>query len=715
MGEQTAQTTKHNPIGFGYRMLELKALGLESADAKRLLIFIAKQRKHRGIAGAVAFCSALESKAKASLNGDPQPNTNVWVAKCKQGFPDSLGYLRKYSASLRRRMVPLKRLFHVDSFTRENIDKFYSTVSPADDGGYEDTLKPVLGIINLGVDFLQRERILPSFTTFSRDAGDYPELVFQKMASKGLTGEELNRKVGLHILKDLQHLMYFPYLHRNIYIDAALKKFKISLGIDNLLGTLANSHSSFADVAYTCGRRDHHVVGRVDASSEPGLKLRVFASPRLIYQAALQPLFKVLMSALDSLPSDCTTNQEEGALWAQSEMRAGKTVHSVDTMAATDSFPYFLQRKVLTRLRVCQMAISLLDHCVESPWMLPREFGRGEATVKWTRGQPLGLLPSFALYAFTHNLLLLGLCEKFGVDKNCFRILGDDIVISDDKIHLEYRKALALMRVGISEMKSFSSSAYAEFAGYYITPDELLRSGKFRPLSADNLLAKITDPRTVYPEILVPKRIRKRMRELLTTEFPKGFLPLSDASINSKTEDEIYDLIEVLLGNLSEKMVHIETETWRCLKFGFDPILSKGYTDTQVHVERWLARQFLPDEVLTDLIDLNRFKIQEKNVVPFQVSLFDHFARVAYHVISNPHKCSSQLAVEIPLLSGMEPGLSRMKILQYLVTRLPISRPPTVVDGWNILIKLQRDLGPKEILETPSTMIRHWRKASMMN
>jgi len=612
-------------------------------------------------------------------------------------------------------MVPLKRLFHVDSFTRENIDKFFATSQPADDGDYELSLKPVQALIELGVDFLKRETLLPSFTTFSRDAGDFCELVYQKHLAKGETGDELKRRVALHILKDMQHLFYASYLKRNIYIDAALRKFNMPLGIDELLGKLLNSHSEVADFAYNAGDRFRHTVGNVSASSEPGMKLRVFASPRLLFQAALQPLFKVLMSALDCLPSDCTTRQEAGALWAQQQMVAGKTVHSVDTQAATDSFPYSLQRRVLVKLRVDQHIISLLDHCVEGMWVTPKSFGRGQSTVTWTRGQPLGLLPSFALYAFTHNLLLIGICEKFHVDKDCFRILGDDIVISDDKVHSEYRKALALMKVGISESKSFSSNAYAEFAGYYVTPDELLRSGKFRPLAADNLLAKILDPRTVYPEVLVPKRIRKRLRELMSQEFPSGFKPLTDASIASKSDDEVYDLIERLFQGLTQKMVHIESETWRALKFNFDPILSKGYTDTQVSVERFLARYGLTPEMETDLFDCSKFRIEEMNVVPYQRDLFMLFARYAYHVISNPHKDSVQLAQEIPLLRDLEPGLKRMEILKALQMKLPLSRPPSLIDNWNVLLKIQKDLDPKAILETSSTVIRHWRKSSMMS
>lgn len=712
MDSQKAKTSKHSPIGFGYRMLELKALGLESADAKKLLIYLAKQRKRRGTAGAIAYCSALETKAKASLNGDPTPNTQVWVAKCYRGFPKQLKFLRKYSASLRRRMVPLKRLFHVDAFTAANVEKFYSAVSPADEGDYNDSLKPVLAVLRLGVDFLKREAILPSFTTHSHRVGDFPELVFQKHLAKGESGEDLQRRVGMHILKDMQHVGYYSYLARNIYIDAALKKFNMPLGIWENLGKLANSHSCLADFAYNANDKFRHVVGRVNASSEPGMKLRVFASPRLIYQAALKPLFEVLMKALESLPSDCTTNQEEGALWAQKEMCAGKTVHSVDTRSATDSFPYCLQREVLVMFRVCQMMLNLLDHCVEGLWLAPKEFNRGTSTIRWERGQPLGLLPSFALYAFTHNILLLGICEKFQRPKDCFRILGDDIVISDDKVHLEYRKALALMRVGISEEKSFSSKAYAEFAGYYITPDELLRTGKFRPLSPDNLLSKITDPRTVYPELLVPKRIRKLMKGLLETEFPLGFKPLTDSSIYSKTDDELYQLIEVLFNDLSSNVVHIETETWKCLKFGFDPILAKGYTNTQVHVERFLAKNPVPEVVQSDFLDVSRFKIHDMNVVPFAYDLFIYFARLAYHVVTNPHKCSSHLAAEIPLLREIRPGLSRMEILKYLKCRLPITRPPSVIDNWNILHKIQNGEPAQAVLETSKTVIRYWRDAS---
>jgi hypothetical protein len=78
----------------------------------------------------------------------------------------------------------------------------------------------------------------------------------------------------------------------------------------------------------------------------------------------------------------------------------------------------------------------------------------------------MGLYPSFALFALTHNLLLRTLAKQLDLDPDtAFRVLGDDVLISDRGLHDLYVHVLSAIRTPISETKSFASKVFGEFAG----------------------------------------------------------------------------------------------------------------------------------------------------------------------------------------------------------------------------------------------------------
>lgn len=710
MESQRRLTKKQKPQGFGYRMLELRALGLEPQDARKLLISLSRWEKARGVQGAIDYCSSLETVMKANLNGDPPPATKCWIAR-KHGFPKTLMFLRKYSKSLQRRMVPLKRLFHVDAFTSENVAKFVNAASCEADRDYKDSLKPLLAVLQLGTAFIRRNHNLSYLRTSTNRVVNYPQLVYLKETSnpKGKTSDSIKDNICKRILSDLQHLRHHPQIRDNIYVSAALGDFK-QLPIDYLLNEVFTSGSHLRDLALNINEERPDAVGSIFASSEPGCKLRVFASPRLIYQASLAPLFESLMGLLDALHSDCTTNQEAGALWAQGQLLEGRTVHSVDTRSATDKTPYYLQRKLLEMWRVCPQMLALLDVAVEGNWLIPKNFKIKRETISWKRGQPLGLLPSFSCYALFHNVLLLGLCEKNKVSANCFRILGDDIVISNDVVHKDYLRALELMEVEISKEKSFSSKDYAEFAGYFITTDQIIRAGKFRPLKADNFIAKVFDPATIYPEYLVPRRLRDKLKKLATEKFPNGMLPLTDEDIKTFETDKVYEVINTLLKPYNGSVRHIASETTKSLKFGLYPILNGFYTSEQVACERFVAVHSNVDRLSYDLFNSKKLDIEEADVAPHQYEVVKLVGKIMFHILTNTNCDTLEFSRDIPLLSGYATKVPRMKMLENIIQRMPITKQPSELDGWCFLGKLQKGASPMDILETPKTVVKHWRR-----
>lgn len=248
------------------------------------------------------------------------------------------------------------------------------------------------------------------------------------------------------------------------------------------VGDFSIDIESYADV--TEDSQYMPLSGKIVVLQERGAKARVIAMSSAAAQVALYPLHKMLDSVLKDLPTDCTHNQEAGALWAARQLESGKTVYSVDLSGATDNFPISLQLGFLKGLGLSDEA-KLLESLSKGQWMLDVPLQEAASkngyldAVSYTKGQPQGLYSSFPLFALTHNLIVDALCTKLRIDPlESFRVLGDDIVLTNDRLHKEYRRFMENSGVPISEDKSLSSDVLAEFAGFIITPNEVYKPAK---------------------------------------------------------------------------------------------------------------------------------------------------------------------------------------------------------------------------------------------
>jgi len=224
------------------------------------------------------------------------------------------------------------------------------------------------------------------------------------------------------------------------------------------------------------------VVGRVGLIQEPGYKLRAVANPGRVFQRVLEPLGDSLYSMISHFPWDCTFSQEKAHPFLQSALAAGRTVSSIDLTGATDYFPLTLQEDVMRWLFPKDPLLMDLFHevCTGS-WFMP-----GYGYISWTKGQPLGLYPSFGAFALTHGLLLLGIC---GCEYNHqFFVLGDDVVILDTHLANEYMRILSVLGCPYSESKTIRSSKLCEFAGKIVTPSAVVPQLKWRACSDDSFV-----------------------------------------------------------------------------------------------------------------------------------------------------------------------------------------------------------------------------------
>jgi len=220
-------------------------------------------------------------------------------------------------------------------------------------------------------------------------------------------------------------------------------------------------------------------VGSLGITQERGGKLRVYAFPNLLFQVMMNPMKATLFRILKKIPEDCTFHQERGVKWVSEKLQTDHRVWSVDLSDATNHFPLQLQELVLWNILQNPM---WEDHIEFFKMVATGRYGAnalGRNFVRWTKGQPLGAGPSFALFAITHHAVLNHCKVVNNVKSDCYRILGDDVVISDEKVYSTYRSILDSLSCPVSHEKSIASNEVAEFAGHIVTRDRVIGSTKW--------------------------------------------------------------------------------------------------------------------------------------------------------------------------------------------------------------------------------------------
>jgi hypothetical protein len=286
-------------------------------------------------------------------------------------------------------------------------------------------------------------------------------------------------------------------------------------------------------------------IGKISVIQEPGFKARFIANPNRVVQWLLQPLGDFLFKVIKELPWDCTFDQHKAdnqirvVLQENNEidkkisslkqeyeknirdsenlgyytraktlrahyksdvaaLEAGKQkVYCFDLSNATDRFPLGIQLSLMVQVAYTLPEVQrelMLSQCrffelaARSEWIY-----KGDV-LKWTRGQPLGLYPSFPLFALTHGMLLLSLYFQAHGDlpnwtvRTPFFVLGDDVIIFDDWLAISYQSALKDYAIPFSLGKSILSYKAAEFCGHLFTAQNYYIPTKWRCVSEESFI-----------------------------------------------------------------------------------------------------------------------------------------------------------------------------------------------------------------------------------
>lgn len=250
-------------------------------------------------------------------------------------------------------------------------------------------------------------------------------------------------------------------------------------------------------------------TAKVSVKYEAAGKVRVFAIVDWWTQILLSPFHRAVERVLRSLPQDATFDQDGKT--AEFASRDYPLLWSYDLKSATDMISSALYVPLVDALTGIagsgEAWVSLLTNRdywykpnakVDKPSKNPQTilpgsirsfflawYGwKGDRVVRYTRGQPMGAKSSWPMLALLHHNLVWFSAWRAGIRKPLgfrdYLILGDDIVIADPLVAIEYRKLTLELGIPVSITKSFAGAKrFFQFAnqnwwkGINISPTSL--------------------------------------------------------------------------------------------------------------------------------------------------------------------------------------------------------------------------------------------------
>jgi hypothetical protein len=201
------------------------------------------------------------------------------------------------------------------------------------------------------------------------------------------------------------------------------------------------------------------ITGRLHSIAEPAGKVRVVAICDYFTQVGLKPLHEYIFKLLKYNTNDATFGQQEAV--DKFAAQGHKEIFSYDLKAATDLIPVQLYTEVLEPLigrRGADLWTQLLSN---RTFLAPKDLRKeGTEWVRYSRGQPMGALSSWACLALGHHALVQFAAKRAGFASwfSAYLVLGDDIVIADRSVAEAYLAVCAEFGIKVGLAKSLISS-----------------------------------------------------------------------------------------------------------------------------------------------------------------------------------------------------------------------------------------------------------------
>lgn len=279
-------------------------------------------------------------------------------------------------------------------------------------------------------DFARRFFEARGIKPFAPDESGYPIYATTKAGANGPTA------MGITSLKDLMFLLKHGLLRKVkdlafLTYDKTLYGWFIKI-IDASLAMVPNQ----VDI------KSSGITTRLHLLSEGGGKTRVICIPDIWTQSALKPIHHYLMNCLKKMPCDGTFSHKILGNYVR-KVTSRNGMYCFDLKSATDRFPLEIQKRVLK---------PLLGNLVDA-WaslMTERDFSYKDRTLRYTVGQPMGMLSSWAAFSVTHHIII-NYCKG---DNSPYAMIGDDMAMTSVEGARKYEALMNKIGVEISKEKS---------------------------------------------------------------------------------------------------------------------------------------------------------------------------------------------------------------------------------------------------------------------
>lgn len=421
---------EHHFIGAGYL-----------ANVQRLLSKMFRIRETRGNTQAVLFVKKTRLGLLKALEGLSQQQllssdrNGVW-------FPKDLRFLKKAKAES---VYPLLRLslsvLAIFRFLRGDGTPSFSSIEHGPTFGrlpdsFEEEKVPFLRSLGLNPRFLGTRPRKLNFRKFSMTTKSGPKghALWTSYLDLLHLPDSLKESIGFVGGKRLQedmsnYLVFIPYIRD--YFQRHLAEARLTLRRLSIIRDKEGKNREIAILDYYS-------------------------------QQALRPLHNVLFKLIATIPQDCTF--DHGKALHILKPSPGSSYHSIDLSNATDRFPIEIQRSLLETLYGKEYSNHWKNIMVGFP------FDYQGRSINYIRGNPMGAYSSWSAFVLAHHFLIYCACKEAHVKwKKCpYLLLGDDIVIANDKVAESYIRILQRFEIPFSQEKSHRSPYMFEFAKRFI-------------------------------------------------------------------------------------------------------------------------------------------------------------------------------------------------------------------------------------------------------
>jgi hypothetical protein len=418
-------------------VVKLCKLIYPSVDVKRFINpyfkLITKLIRTQGLLKTVKFLKQCRLHCTRYICGHPLLYNNLKIGIDSSGWPKSLLFLKDLAdGSLEQRkflmtILCLSRTLKPNSKEKKKIIPDYNSIT-----------KPgkITKIIPTGfiAEFVRKNNLKCDHPKFDEGENIY-----------------LSNKAGPHgkaSLSAMDGLLNYSY---------PLMNWIYNLTDDAGIDYFNRSYSFAWDKELGKGK---HGLGKLSFIYDPECKLRIIAIVDYYTQLYLKPIHELIFKKLKNLPQDRTFTQDPFTKWKDDH----NSFWSLDLSSATDRYPISLQRRLLEKVFSDRLAKSWMNILSQREFLTPE----GDK-LKYSVGQPMGSYSSWAAFTLTHHLVVHWCAKLEGYDNfSDYILLGDDIVIKNDKVAKRYIKWTGYLGVDISMHKTHVSKDTYEFAKRWI-------------------------------------------------------------------------------------------------------------------------------------------------------------------------------------------------------------------------------------------------------